>query len=335
MKIAIVGLRGCGKTTIFNSLVGFGRKETKSNIAIVKVADKRLSILYNLYQPKRKVLPEIEFVDLCPIEDKQSLSSLHNIDAMAIVIKCFSEEMEPIKDVNTILGELLLSDLLKLEKRLCSLQPKGKKMTQELEREKGLIERCKNSLSDEIPIRKLGLNDEERKMLSSYQFLTDKPIILVSNMAEGLIKNQKIDELKEYTRINEMPLVMVYGKFEMDLIELEDEEKEAFRKELKIEDGISNLIRTVYDTLSLISFFTVGKDETRGWTIPKGTNALKAAGKIHSDMERGFIKASVISYDELIDCGSMQKAKERGKIRLEGKDYIVKDGDIIEFKFNV
>lgn len=341
MKIAMVGLRGCGKTTIFNSLI---KGERDGNIAVVKVPDKRLDTLYNLYPVKRKVSCEIEFIDLCPVEegmtthksfDKQFGSFLRNIDAMVLVIKCFSEEIEPIKDVNTILGELLLSDLLIAEKRLSSLEPKGKKMTQELEREKGLIERCRNSLSNEIPIRKLALSDEEKKMLSSYQFLTDKPIILVGNIGEKMLNPQKIEQLKEYAKTNEVPLVMLCAKFEKDLIELEEDEREAFRKELKIENGISNLIRLVYDTLSLISFFTIGKDEVRGWAISKGTNALKAAGRIHSDIERGFIKASAISYDELIDCGSMQNAKERGKIRLEGRDYIVKDGDIIEFKFNV
>lgn len=341
MKIAMIGLRGCGKTTIFNSLT---KGEKDGNIAVVKVPDKRLDTLYNLYPAKRKVSCEIEFIDLCPVEegmtdhksfDKQFLSFLRNIDAIALVIKCFSEEIEPIKDVNTILGELLLSDLLIAEKKLSSLEPKGKKMTQELEREKGLIERCRNSLSNEIPIRKLALNDEEKKILSSYQFLTDKSITIVGNIGEKMLNPQKIEQLKEYAKTNEMPLVMLCAKFEKDLIELEEDEREAFRKELKIENGISNLIRLVYDTLSLISFFTIGKDEVRGWAISKGTNALKAAGKIHSDIERGFIKASVISYDDLIDCGSMQHARDKGKIRLFGKDYIVKNGDIIEFKFNV
>lgn len=337
----MIGLRGCGKTTIFNSLT---KGEKDGNIAVVKVPDKRLDTLHNLYPAKRKVSCEIEFIDLCPVEegmtdhksfDKQFLSFLRNIDAVALVIKCFSEEIEPIKDVNTILRELLLSDLLIAEKKLSSLEPKGKKMTQELEREKGLIERCKNSLSNEIPIRKLGLNNEEKKILSSYQFLTNKPITLVGNIGEKMLNPQKIEQLQEYAKTNEMPLGMLCAKFEKDLIELEEDEREVFRKELKIENGISNLIRLVYDTLSLISFFTIGKDEVRGWAISKGTNALKAAEKIHSDIERGFIKASVVSYGDLMDCGSLQNAKEKGKIRLEGKDYIVKDGDIIEFKFNV
>lgn len=316
MKVAIVGLKGSGKTTIFNSLT-----KTNSNIAIVKVPDKRLDNLHNLYQQKKKVLAEIEFIK---VEDKRSLHNI-NIDGLGIVIKCFQEEIEPIKELNTILQDLLLSDLLIVEKRLLSSK----------DPEKALLERCKENLSQEIPIRKLNLQEEERKRLSSYQFLTQKPIILICNVSEEISISQKIDELKEYARIKDLPLVSVYGKFEKELLELEEKEKEAFRKELGIADGIANLIRLVYDTLNLISFFTIGKNEVRQWTIPKGTNVLKAAGKIHSDIERGFIKASVIAYEDFIDCGSMQHAKERGKIRVEGKDYIVKDGDIIEFKFNV
>lgn len=321
MKVAIVGLRGCGKTTIFKALCK--TKKITSNVAIVKVADKRLDLLYNLYKPKRKVFSEIEFIEV--FWEEKALSFLRNIDVITLVINCFEGEKIPEKDADKILQELFLSDLLIIEKRISSL--KGF--------EKILLERCKKGLLEEQPIGKLGLNKEEEKLLSSYQFLTNKPIVIVGNIGEGDLLSEKIERLKAYTRIKDVPLVIICGKFEMDLIELNEKEKDDFRKGLEIEDGIANLIKVIYNSMGLISFFTGGKEEVRAWTIPKGTNATKAAGKIHSDMERGFIKASVISYEDLINCGSIKDAKEKGKVKIEGKDYIVKDGDIIEFRFNV
>jgi len=327
MKVAIFGLQGCGKTTIFNSLAG--SKTQKTNIAVVKVPDKRLDYLSTLYPGKRRVNSMIEFIDV----SSHSFETLHNVDAITIVIRCFDPLIEPIKELNTIETEFILKDLMIVEKRLNALL-KGKKQAPEME----IINKCKGCLENNTPLRKMGFSEEKKKPLSPYQFLTLKPIILLANISEDMLNCQsdKIDELREHARIQEIPLIIACGKLEEELSFLEEAEREVFLKGLKIEESvITSFIRAAYAALGLISFFTIGKDEVRQWAIPKGTSATKAAGKIHSDIERGFIRASVISLQELIEAGSMQNAKEKGKIRLEGKDYIVKDGDIIEFRFNV
>ncbi|MEW6680512.1 MAG: DUF933 domain-containing protein [bacterium] len=331
IKVALIGLPLSGKTTIFNALTSL--KAKGRNIGVVKILDERLDCLHRLYPEKKRVSSEMEFIDTHSIKTETKILDLANIDAIAIVITCFGEPIEPIKEIKTILQEFILSDLLIAEKRIANLASKGRKMTQEEEKEKAIIERCRDSLSKEIPLRKIGLTDDERRHLSSYQFLSDKPIVLIGNIDE----QRKDEELKEYARENNEQCVILSGKLEMEVAELEENERASFLKELGIkESGLSLVIKTIYTSLSLISFFTIGKDEVRLWPIKKGTNALKAAGKIHSDMERGFIRASVVSYKDFLENkGSMAHLKEKGLIRLEGKDYIVADGDIIEFRFNV
>lgn len=247
------------------------------------------------------------------------------------------DSIDPMRDIETINYELLLSDLDLIEKRIERINS-NKKRSQML-RELGLLERLRDALSDEKPISSVTIDDDEQEMMSTYQFLTNKPLLICLNISENEINQEEYpqkDRIMEFSRQTNIPVVAVSAEIEREIAELEPTEKEAFMQDLGItETGLAKISRSMYERLGLISFFTVGEDEVKAWTIEAGTSARKAAGKIHSDIERGFIRAEVVDYQVFKDLGSMAAVKEKGLFRLEGKEYVVKDGEIVHFRFNV
>lgn len=358
MKVGIIGLPKAGKTTVLNALTGAGTGEffkgdSKLNRAQVNVPDKRLSQLGQIYAPRQVVPAEIEFIDLALprgtwLEDPEVISHFRQVDALLEVVRLFADEtiphpegeINPERDIRKIDDELTLADLAIIERRITALnQQKGKKKSAQDEREEQLLKRCQETLEAEQPIKMMNLNDEEEKLTRGFQFLTAKSLIIAANIGEqelSLTDYPLLNNLRTYTRSKGYSFIVLGGKIEAEVRELPEAERAEFLEALGIkEPAIDNLIRTAYHALGLISFFTIGKKEVKAWTIRTGTSAVKAAGKIHSDMERGFIRAEVISYEDLISCGSKTIAKSKGLLRLEGKEYQVRDGDVVEFRFNV
>ena len=363
MKAAIVGLRHSGKTTIFNALtggvaeVGSYSSALKPNIGVRKVADPRLDVLAKLTHSARIVPAEINLSDVnyVPRETQESggisaevLGYLSTAEALLQVIRCFEDpsvphplgSVDPVRDVASFDLELTFSDLGVLERRLLRLKDKMKsaKATDRAAQqvELSLLERIKTELERDIPIRSQSLTPDERKMLSGYQFLTAKPMLLVANAGEADLERAIDLEEKLAAQFPGFTALSLCAKLEMELLELGPEEAQEYRDALGAQAGaIERLVTESLRLLGLISFLTTGPDESRAWTVPQGTPAPQAAGKVHSDIERGFIRAEVITYDDFVSCGSEHEARKRGVLRLEGKDYIVKDGDVINFLFNV
>jgi len=355
MKIGLIGLSGVGKTTIFNLLTNtkaatgaYGAKDV--NVGMAKVPDKRMDFLVGLYKPRKVSFAQIEFIDIAGVVpeggSRKFLDDVRDCDAIVHVIRAFenpdvphvANEINPAKDLETVDMELLFADLELLEKRIERIKT-GKKVKKEQQEELVLLERLYKHLEAGGDIRQVELTEEEEKQLRAYSFLTEKPKLAVVNVDESQFKNNNYpakEELIQLCRRKDMPLIEICGQIEAEIGELTEEDKELFMEDLGItETGIERLARAVYEHLGLISFFTVGEDEVKAWTINKGTTAKKAAGKIHSDIERGFIRAEVVKYRDIHELGSMAKVREQGLFRLEGKDYIVEDGDIINFRFNV
>lgn len=362
MKIGIVGLAQSGKTTLFNALTGaeidttaFTGK-TEAHRAIVNVPDERVEQLNDIFEPKKKTLATIEYVDLAGLstsEQKKSgfsdqfLGELRLVDAILVVVRAFANEaiphpansIDPLRDLKNIEAEFVISDLSIVENRMERLQRqmKSKKADADM-REYALLEKCKNFLEEEKPLRSLDMSEAEKMMVRGYQFLTQKPIIVIVNIDESDIQNE-IHVIEPFQHYREDPHAMVLSisaQIEMEIQQLSDDEAQVFQEELGItESAMGRLIRTSYDLLGLISFFTVGSDEVRAWTIKENTKAPQAAGAIHTDFERGFIRAEVVHYDEFIKRKSLPQCKTDGIMRLEGKEYVVKDGDIINFRFAV
>lgn len=355
MKIGLIGLAGVGKTTIFNLLTNtkaaigsYGAKDV--NIGMAKVPDKRMNFLIDLFKPKKESFAQIEFIDIAGVVpeggSRKFFDDVRDCDAIVHVIRSFendevphvTDEINPAKDLETVDMELLFADLELLEKRIERIKT-GKKIKKEQQEELVLLERLYEHLEAGGDIRQVELTEEEEKQLRAYSFLTEKPKLVVVNVDESQFKSNSYpakEELIELCNKKEMPLIDICGQIEAEIGELTEEDKEIFMEDLGItETGIERLARAVYEHLGLISFFTVGEDEVKAWTINKGTPAKKAAGKIHSDIERGFIRAEVVKYQDIHQLGSMVKVKEQGLFRLEGKEYIVEDGDIINFRFNV
>ncbi len=353
VKIGIIGTPQSGKSTIFQLLTNVESSvSSKANVGIAKVPDPRISRLSLIFKPKRTTYATIEFVDIAGLVSGQSkkgnefLKAVRDVDAIVQVIRAFENELvptidgniSPIRDLNQIQSELILTDWSLLETRMEKLvkeRVKNPNATKEL----AVLEKCKDVLENDLPLRSLDLDEEEDKLIRGYDFFTRKPLLLVINVDEDQIRSSSYlqqDELSVWANERSMPLVMVSGQVEMEINQLDDDDKAMFMTELGIEEtGISRLAQAVYEHLGLISYFTVGEDEVRAWTIRQGMSARQGAGKIHSDIERGFIRAEVVSNQEFIEYGSMQKLKEKGLFRLEGKEYIIKDGDIINFRFNV
>jgi len=359
VEIGIIGLPKSGKTTVFNALTK-GKAETGTyatggpNVGVTKVPDPRLDVLNEMLQPKRKVLAEVRYIDVAaPTKGElsgQYLAHLSKADALLHVVRAFEDDkvphiegsINPERDVATLDMELSYSDLSILEKRLQKIETslKGAKAhdREAFAKEQALLARIKSALENEVPIREQELTEEETKAISSYQFLSAKPLLIVFNISEEMLPQASSLE-EEWRTTYQRPhleVAVLCGKLEMELAQLDDADAQEFRSTMGVtESALNRMIRLSHDLLGLISFFTVVSDEVKAWTIQRDTMAVKAAGKVHSDMERGFIRAEVIGYEELVKCGSIAEGRKRGLLHTEGKSYIVKDGDVITFLFNV
>lgn len=353
MQLGIIGMPMVGKTTMFELLTGSSDKgsQGKAQTAIARIPDSRIDYLSGVFKPKKTTYAQLEVVDipgLTPGGEKNSalfLDAVRRADALLHVVRLFDNELvpyiydsiDPIRDIETINYELLLSDLDLIEKRIERINS-NKKRSQML-KELGLLERLRDALNEEKAISSVAINDDEQEIMSTYQFLTNKPLLICLNISENEISLEEYpqkDRIMEYSRQTNIPVVAVSADIEREIAELEPAEKEIFLQDLGItETGLAKISRSMYQRLGLLSFFTVGEDEVKAWTIEAGTSARKAAGKIHSDIERGFIRAEVVDYQVFKDLGSMVAVKEKGLFRLEGKEYVVKDGEIVHFRFNV
>ena len=362
MVIGLVGLPLVGKTTFFNLLTkshaatsNFANIKISQNIGSAKIPDKRVDFLVNIYKPKKITYASIDFIDIPGLVrgsssggglGNQFLESIRKTDALVHVIRVFEDKevihtegsIDPIRDIETINLELLFADLGVVETRIERIET-AKKLKKDNLEELDALKKCKAALEEGKLLSQINLSDEERSYLASFEFLSEKPLILLANLSENDLKRgdyaQKETVVKFATE-NKLPLIECCAKTEMELNELDDEERALFMDEMGIKrSGVDILASTSYDLLGLISFLTTGEDEVRAWTIKKGLEAKKAAGKIHSDIERGFIRAEVVKFKNLLECQTMNKVKEKGLFRLEGKDYTVEDGDIINFRFNV
>ena len=361
----IVGLPNVGKSTLFNALTNTMKAEAANypfctiepNVGVVEVPDERLYRIAEIVKPKKITPTTIEFVDIAGLVrgaskgeglGNQFLANIRGVDAIAHVVRCFQDEnvvhvdgsVDPVRDIETINLELVMKDLESVEKRLQKTAKQAKSGDKKLRAEVEALEKIKGILEEGKRIQPYlnELGDEEKRVVRELQLLTAKPVMYVANVdEEGLFEdNEFVKQVKEYAKEEGAPVVKICAKIEAELSELPKEEKEEFLKELGLkEPGLNSVIREGYKLLDLITFFTAGEQEVRAWTVRKGTKAPQAAGKIHSDIERGFIRAEVIKYEDLIREGSMQACKEKGLMRLEGKDYEVQDGDIIYFRFNV
>lgn len=361
MKIAITGLANSGKTTLFNALTGQNLETTiyatlaaEPHLGVVKVPDARIDKLTEIYKPKKTTYATVEYVDYIGLtkgdveQNRRVFDLVKDVDAVVHVIRGFEDDtvVHPLggidakRDAETIELEMIFGDLELVEKRLERMEQGAKRGKKPDEAEKKLLLKCKEVLEGEKALRDVEFSEEEQKAMSHLQFMSIKPEVAVVNVGEKYVNADKTAEtvaaLQSFFSGQRVRVLGLCGKIEMEIAQLPSEEATAFLDDLGIkEPALNKLIHVSYDLLGLISFLTSGEDEVRAWTIMKGMNAQKAAGKIHSDIERGFIRAEVISFDDFISCGSLPAAREKGLLRLEGKAYEVRDGDIINFRFNV
>ena len=363
MEIGIIGLPGSGKTTVFNALTR-GRADVatyggKPNVGVAAVPDTRLDRLAALYEPRKRVPATVSYVDIPPPATPsgrtrgisgQYLNDLQRVDALLIVARAFNDEavlhvdgsVDPFRDVENMMLELIFSDLEILERRLRRIDDnsKGAKAAEReaIEKERDLLERIKRRLEDETPIRDQQFTPDQAQRIRGFQFLTAKPLIVVLNIDEGdLDEAQRLEErLSRAVQGPSVRAVAICGKLEMDLAQMDAAEEAEFREAVGAgESGMNRIIRLSYDVVGLITFLTIGDDEVRAWELAEGTTASRAAGKIHTDFEQGFIRAEVVPFDELVACGGFAEARKRGVLRQEGRDYVVQDGDVMHVLFNL
>ena len=363
MKLGIVGLPNVGKSTLFNAITKAGAEAAnypfctiEPNIGVVTVPDSRIDKLHEIYHSKKTIYTTIEFADIAGLVKgaskgeglgNQFLGHIRETDAIVHVVRCFTSDnivhvsgkIDPLDDIEVINTELILADLEAAYKAISKMQ-KSAKADKSLNSNLDTLSRIKETLEEGKSIRMLDLSDKELGDIKPYNFLTAKPIIYVANISEDDISdedNEYVKVVKNFAKTENAKCVKICADIESELSELDDEERKSYLEELGIdESGLDKLIKASYDLLNLISFLTAGEPEVRAWTIKKGTKAPQAAGKIHTDFEKGFIRAETISYDKLMECdGLLSKAREKGFIRSEGKNYIMQDGDVVNFLFNV
>jgi len=364
LTAGIVGLPNVGKSTLFNAITkknilaaNYPFATIDPNVGVVTVPDERVETLNQMYLPERVIPTTYEFTDIAGLVKGASLgeglgnkflSHIREVDAIVEVVRCFDDEnvihvdgnVDPIRDIEIINVELVLSDLEIISNRINrigkkAMTTKNKADIKEIE----LLTKLKETLEQNIPLRKLEYDEEELNIIKSFNLITLKPIIYVANVKEIDIHNKGnkyVEQVKEYASLENSEVVMICAKIESELAELNEQEKKEFLLELEIEEsGLDQLVKKTYSLLGLATYFTVGSDEVKAWTFKKGMKAPECAGIIHTDFERGFIKAEVMSYDDLVSCGGEKEVRENGKMRLEGKEYIMQDGDICHFRFNV